>query len=117
MTGNFIPSKTKSRGNLNPYRCRADLEAAARQDPTWILGWDWAGKQQGAQTAHWDPPEALSRVSTGKCSKLALAAAVSDILKAWKKWKILGVLGPRDYLGSADVHGLRTQQYSEAVGN
>lgn len=36
----------------------------------------------------------------GKCSKMALAAAVSDILKAWKKWKILCVVGPRNYLGS-----------------
>lgn len=77
------------------------------------LGW---GVARNPNCTHRDPPAVFFHTCIEKGSKQALAAGVTDILKAWKKWKISCVVGAKDYLGLADVHGLRTQQSSEAVG-
>lgn len=117
MTGQVCPqSKIKIRRNLNPCKCTAASEAAPCQVPDKIverLGWE-AARSPNCKLK--DPPAAYFYMCIDKGSKQALAAGVSDVLEAWKKWKLSCVIRAKDYLSSADEHGIRTQETAEAVG-
>ena len=117
MTGQFCPQQDKKQRESEHLqvqsRFRGSFLPRSHLDVRVGLGWRVA---RSPNCKHRAPPAAFFHMCIGKGSKQALAAGNSNILKAWKKWKISCVVGAKDYLGSADVHGLRTQQYSEAVG-
>lgn len=111
MTGQSCLQQDKKQREFEPLQVHSRFWGSSsprsHQDVRVRLGWRVA---RSTNCKHGDPLMAYFRMCRGKGSKQALAAGVSDVLEAWKKRNISCMTGAKDYLGSSDVHGLRTQQ-------
>lgn len=85
MTGQFYPQQDKKQRESAPLQVQSSFRGSSsprsHQDVGVGLGWEVA---RSPNCQHGDPPAAYFHMYIGKGSKQALAAAISDVLEAWK---------------------------------